>query len=149
MRLLRRHLLALALTPDPAPLSLRETAALFLFHLAALLAVCRLAHWPLAPALLLLGAVAGLQFLKQPLRLEALAPLGLLYGVTGLRLGIAVGLRLGGFTHGGLAVPEPLGLWLSYEWTAGLAILWGVVIELARRLPQQIIMDDGRIVDGR
>ena len=59
MRLIRRHLLALAFEPDPAPLPLRETAALLLFHLIALGLVCRLAHWPYLAALLFIGLIAG------------------------------------------------------------------------------------------
>jgi hypothetical protein len=134
LRLLRRHLLALAFEPDPAPLSLRETAALLLFHLIALGLVSRLAHWPSLASPIFVGIIALLQKLRRPVRLEALAPLGLLYGVAILRLAIAAAFRLGGQTAGELAVPDPWGTWLSYTAAASLALIWLIAIELAQRV---------------
>ena len=86
MRLIRRHLLALAFEPDPVPLPLRETAALLLFHLIALGLVCRLAHWPYLAAIVFIGIIALLLKLRHPVRPESLAPLGLLYLVAALRV---------------------------------------------------------------
>jgi hypothetical protein len=133
LRLLRRHLLALAFEPAPAPLPLGETAALLLFHLAALGLVARLAHWPYAAVLAALAVVCLPQCLRRAAHLETLAPLGLLYGVTLLRLVIAVYFRVANQTTG-LVVPEPWGTWLSFEWAAGLAALWVIAIEVIRWL---------------
>ncbi len=132
MSLLRRHLSALAFDLDPAPLPLRETAALLLFHLAALAGVARLAHWPyLLLATVLAGGCAAL-WLRRAFRAEMLAPLGLLYGLALLRLAVAAGLRLAGQTGGGLVVPEPWGTWLSFGWAAALAGLWLLAIALGQ-----------------
>ena len=134
MRLLRRHLLALAFEPDPAPLPLRETAALLLFHLIALGLVSRLAHWPYLVGPLFVGIIALLQKLQRPVRPESLAPLGVLYGAAALRLLIALAFRLGGQTTGELTVPDPWGTWLSFSGAAALALIWLILIELAQRL---------------
>jgi hypothetical protein len=131
LRLLRRHLFALAFEPDPAPLPLWEAAALLLFHLAALGVTARLAHWPY---LVVVAVAAGLtlpQWLRRTFRPETLAPLALVYGLTALRLGVAVYFRASGQTTGGLIVPEPWGTWLSFEWAAGLAALWLLALSLA------------------
>ena len=133
MRLLRRQLLALAFEPDPAPLSLGETAALLLFHLVALGLAARLAHWPYLVVIAALAAVGLFQWLRRDGGLETLAPLGLLYGVTALRLMIAVYFRVAGQTAG-LVTPEPWGTWLSFEWAAGLAALWILALEVTRWL---------------
>jgi hypothetical protein len=134
LRLLRRHLLALAFELDPAPLSLREKAALLLCHLIALGVVSRLAHWPYLVGPLCVGAIALLQKLRRPVGIESLAPLGLLYGTAILRVIIAALFWLGGQTADGLAVPDPWGTWLSYTGAASLAIIWFIAIELSRRI---------------
>jgi hypothetical protein len=130
--LLRRHLSALAFEPAPAPLPLWETAALLLFHQAALAAVARLAHWPYLAVAAVAATLVLPQWLCRTFRAETLAPLALLYGMAALRLGVAVFFRAAGQTTGGLVVPEPWGTWLSFEWTAGLAALWLLAIGLAR-----------------
>lgn len=124
MNLLRRHLRALTFEIDPAPLSPRVEAALLCLHLLALGAVTRLAHWPIWAPLLGLGLLALPQIWRRTWRSETLAPLFLVYAVTGLRLLLALGYRGLGLTSGGLSLPEPWSAYLRFDWAAIIAGLW-------------------------
>ena len=119
---LRSHLRALALQSVQPSYSFSLS---LLFHLSALAAVSRLAHWPLWLAPLILAAFCLPQLALGRRFPESLAPLALVYTLAGLRLAIVYGLRQ--------EVPALLG----YGWALGLAAAWAVLIWLnaVRRLP--------------
>jgi hypothetical protein len=74
--LLHSHLQALALAADATPVAApRYHLALLAVHLAGLLLVARLAHWPLWAAPLLLLALSLPQLLRRRWWAESLAPL--------------------------------------------------------------------------
>ncbi len=98
---LRSHLRALAFYPSSAPpQSLASNLLLptshlppLLLHLLALTLVCRLAHWPLWLAPLLLAAFGLPQLLLRRWRIESLAPLITVYSLAALRLFTLYGLH--------------------------------------------------------
>src|SRR5574341_1671957 len=103
MSLISRHLHALALDPIPpssepprSNLSLLIShLPLLLSHLLALLAVCRLAHWPLwlAPLLLAAFCLPQLVLRRWCFAIESLAPLFALYSLAAIRLFILYALH--------------------------------------------------------
>ncbi len=117
--LLRAQLQALALDVDSSPLQPRLVhLAVLGSHLLALLAVTRLAHWPLwaAPAVLAAGCLPSL--VRRCWLSEVLAPFTLLYGVAALRLLLVNGLRQ-------TAPPA-----LDYTWALGFSAAWALLIAL-------------------
>jgi hypothetical protein len=126
MSLISRHLHALALDPIPpsseSPLSnlslLTSHLPLLLSHLLALTLICRLAHWPLWLAPLLLAAFCLPQLVLRRWLIESLAPLFTLYSLAILRLFIVYGLR----QEAPPALDYANGVALSAAWT-GLIFL--------------------------
>lgn len=91
---LHLHLRALTLYRDSAPPASLSSNLLFLTsHLLALVLLCRLAHWPLWLAPLLLAGFCLPQLALRRWFIEALAPLVVVYGLAGLRLFIVYGLQ--------------------------------------------------------
>ncbi|MGH2523337.1 MAG: hypothetical protein ACRDH2_12610, partial [Anaerolineales bacterium] len=124
MRLIHRHLRALALQSTSPPLSFSLSLCFLTLHLLALLAVCRVAHWPLWLAPLLLVIFCLPQLLLRRRWIESLAPLFGAYGLAGLRLFIVYVLR---------QEASPV---LSYGWAVALSALWmGLIwLRMLRRL---------------
>ncbi len=113
------HLRALALDLSESPVrSRRYHLALLAGHLAGLLAVARLAHWPLWAAPLALAVLALPQALRRRWFAESLAPLALVYGLAALRLIIVYALR---------QTPDTR---LSYAVALALSALWVSLIAL-------------------
>ena len=102
-------------SPVPSP---TYPLALLGLHLAGLLLVARLAHWPLWVAPLLLTAFSVTQIIRRRWWAESLAPLGLLYAVAALRLAWVYGLR------------QTPPAWLDYEWALALSGAWAGLITL-------------------
>src|SRR5450759_909159 len=111
------HLRAVALDLQFSPFQLPGLhLGLLLLHLIGLLAVARLAHWPLWSAPILLAAVCLPSLIRRRWFSEVMAPFIILYGVAGLRLAIVNGLRR-------TAPPA-----LDYTWALGLSAAWVMLI---------------------
>ena len=124
-RLLAAHARALALDfSEPALPGRALPAAVLLGHLAGLLIVARLAHWPLWAAPLLLAALSLLMLFQRRWMVEALAPLLILYAAAALRLILINVLHI--------SAPG----WLDYGWVLALCAGWiGLIwLRAGRRL---------------
>ena len=109
--------LALDVQSTP-PLSRVAHLAVFGLHLLALLAVARLAHWPLwmAPVIVAAGCLPSLA--RRRWLSEVMAPFALLYAAAVLRLLVVNGLRQA----------PPLAL--DYAWGLGFSAAWAMLIAL-------------------
>jgi len=115
----RAHLRALALSAaSPPSHSLRFNLGGLVVHSLGLIAISRLAHWPLWSAPLLLAGFCLPQILLRRWFIESLTPLCILYSLAGLRLGLVYGLRQ--------TVPTAL----DYDWGLGLSAVWAGLIFL-------------------
>ena len=113
------QLRAAALDTKSPPIQARAShLAVLLLHLLALLAVARLAHWPLwsAPVILTAGCLPSL--IQRRWLSEVMAPFAILYGVAALRLLIVTVLRR-------TAPPA-----LDYTWALGFSAAWALLIAL-------------------
>jgi hypothetical protein len=118
--ILLAHLRAVALDLQFSPFQLPGLhLGLLLLHLIGLLAVARLAHWPLWSAPILLAAGCLPSLIRRRWFSEVMAPFLILYGVAGLRLAIVNGLRR-------TAPPA-----LDYTWALGLSAAWVMLIVLS------------------
>jgi len=113
------HARALGLEIQSPSLQSR-TAHLTIFglHLIALLAVGRLAHWPLWAAPMIVAAAGLPSLLRRRWLSEVMAPLAVLYAAAALRLALVNGLRQ-------TAPPA-----LDYTWALGFSAAWGLLIAL-------------------
>jgi hypothetical protein len=119
LAILRVQARALGLDVQNPPLETRAAhLTIFGLHLLALLAVARLAHWPLwlAPAMV---ALAGLPSLARHRWLsQVMAPFAVLYGAAALRLVLVNGLRQ-------TAPPA-----LDYTWALGFSAAWALLVAM-------------------
>ena len=110
---------ALALdVQSTSSLSRAAHLAVFGLHLLALLAVARLAHWPLwlAPVIVAAGSLPSLG--RRRWLSQVMAPFAVLYAVAVLRLWVVNGLR------------QPAPPALDYAWALGFSAAWAVLIAL-------------------
>ncbi len=116
------HLRVLALDVCASPITAPAFhAALTALHLAGLVLVARLAHWPPWAAPLLLVAFCLPQLLLRRWWAESLAPLAVLYGFALLRLAWLYGLR------------QPVPVALDYGWGLALSAAWAGLVLLRCR----------------
>jgi Dolichyl-phosphate-mannose-protein mannosyltransferase len=133
------HLLRRTVDLVQNPFGRWQLLAVALFHLLALALVSRLAHWSYPIVLLaLVGSLLPFQLYarlkSQTLKpVSALLPLFILYGVTVLRLIIALITRV--TCSACEPVPQPLANWLSYEWAAVLTLYFILIVQALQVFP--------------
>jgi len=141
---MRRHALALSGQIDwvSNPLPLPMSLLLLAVHSGGLLAWCVERRWPLTAVPVLLALLLSPQLLSSfrarcfHLRLEALAPLLLLYAVLLLRvLALATAKLLLDFPH--FYVPQPWDGVLRVDVAALVAVPWTVLLQLYAQLRSQ------------